>query len=229
MRRIVLSGPSKNALGTGMMEGLLRQLREAGGEPVLLTGEGDAFSAGLDLAEVHALDGEGMTRFLTLLGDLTAALYHYPGPTAVAVNGHAIAGGAVLMLMCDHRVATTNPRARIGLNEVALGLAFPPRLLACVQDCVPRQHQIEVLLGAGLHEPQRALALGMVDAVAEDPVEVAAAWLERVSAHPAGAYAKAKVALRPAPAVDDKDWLRDELETWAGEALKARIARFVKR
>ena len=71
-----------------------------------------------------------MERYLLLLDDLIDALYGYPGPTVAAVNGHAIAGGCVLALCCDLRVMADDPKLRIGLNEVALGLEFPPKILA---------------------------------------------------------------------------------------------------
>jgi len=81
MREIQLDGPGKNSLGTAMLTHLVAELREAAGEPVLLTGAGDAFSAGLDLKEIHALEGEGMLEFLRLLERAVAALFLYPGPT----------------------------------------------------------------------------------------------------------------------------------------------------
>jgi enoyl-CoA hydratase len=229
MHPIVLSGPSKNALGTAQMHHLLDELRRADGAPLLLTGEGDAFCAGLDLNEVHGLDPAGMAAFLDLLGDLVEALFYYPGPTAVAVQGHAIAGGAILALVCDRRFGATDPRPRFGLTEVALGLTFPPRLLTIVQRCVPAQHQVEVLLGAQVHSLPRAAALGLLDALADDPVAEAKAWLAQVATHPPGAYAAAKAALRPRQTVDEAAWRQSGLPAWTSDALKARIARFARR
>src|SRR5262245_65510790 len=168
MIEIVLDGPGKNALSTTLMEALRERIRAAGGAPVLLTGAGDAFSAGLDLKHVVSLDQPGMARFLALLEDLVATLFAHPGPTVAAVNGHAIAGGCVLALCCDHRVITAEPRVRIGLNEVALGVPFPPRTLAAVLHRIPPRSRDEVLLGAELHPPDAALRLGLVDEIAAD-------------------------------------------------------------
>ena len=91
--RVVLDGPGKNALSTPLMTRALGEVRAAGSRPVLLTGAGDAFSAGLNLKELATLDGAGMERFLGLLGELVRALYLHPAPTVALVNGHAIAGG----------------------------------------------------------------------------------------------------------------------------------------
>jgi enoyl-CoA hydratase/carnithine racemase len=122
MREITIVGPGKNALSSALMQHLTEQLRAANGEAIVLTGSGDAYSAGLDLKEVASLDGLGMSLFLARLEALMEALYLYPGPSVAYVNGHAIAGGCLLALFCDYRVAAPNPKTKIGLNEVALGL-----------------------------------------------------------------------------------------------------------
>ncbi len=79
-----MDGPGKNALGSTMMTFLIERLRAAAGAPVLLTGAGDAFSAGLDLKEVAAAEGDGMLAFLALLEECMSALYLYPGPLVAA-------------------------------------------------------------------------------------------------------------------------------------------------
>ncbi|MCB9780625.1 MAG: enoyl-CoA hydratase/isomerase family protein [Alphaproteobacteria bacterium] len=196
IRTITISGPGKNALGSTLMASLRSQLTDAGGAPVLLTGGGDAFSAGLDLKEVASLDAPAMRDFLDGLEALVVDLFHYPGPVVAAVNGHAIAGGSVLALCCDLIVCTDSPRARIGLNEVAIGLRFPPSTLQCIRFALPPHTQGRVLLGAGLHAPQDALALGLVHELAADPVAVGMDRLAALARHPYAAYARTKADLR---------------------------------
>ncbi len=210
-----------------MMEDLLQRIEEADGEPLLLTGAGDAFSAGLDLKEIRQADAQAMRRFLHLLVTLVARLYHYPGPTVAAVNGHAIAGGCLLVLACDYRIATPDPRARIGLNEVALGLCFPPRLLAICRDRIPARHQHPILLGAALHPPQEALRTGLVDALADDPLARGEELLHVLARHPAAAYRATKRALRDGvDAVDpaaERAFEEEVLPVWSGPAIKERL------
>lgn len=238
MREIRLDGPGKNSLGTAMLTFLLDQLREAGGEPVLLTGAGDALSAGLNLKEVGALEGEAMLAFLKLLERAVAALYLYPGPTVALVNGHAIAGGCVLTLACDHRVAAANPKIKIGLNEVALGMRFPPRILAMAKQRVPRQFHTAVLLGGQLFDPLGALRVGLIDEVAEVEVEdaraVAEARLAALGANPGQAYALTKSDLRGSEQdlCPDAAWdalLREAVEVWTAPELKRKIAAMLAR
>lgn len=232
---IRMEGPGKNALGTAMMDHLLERLEQAGGAPVLLTGAGDAFSAGLNLKEVGALDAPGMEAFLRKLEALISALYTYPGPTAAAVNGHAIAGGCVLALCCDHRALRSDAAIRVGLNEVALGLRFPPATLRMVRERVASPHLTEVLLGAGLHAPDGALRLGLVDEVVADPLAAARERLAAYAANPAPAYAAAKAALRgttlmpPSHAGSYEDAFQDMLPAWSSDDLKQRIAAALKK
>lgn len=231
MYTIAMNGPAKNALGTELMQWIRSELDRAAGQPVILTGTADAFSAGLNLKELSGLDTEGMRAFLGELDALVEALFRYPGPTGAAVNGHAIAGGAIVALCCDVRIGTPNPRARLGLNEVALGLRFPPRTLEVVRYRLPHHTAETVLLGAGLHAPAEALALGMLDALAEDPVAEATARVEALAKHPADAYAAAKEALRGAVGTPnpeaDRVFLEEVLPVWAGEEVRSMILGFL--
>jgi enoyl-CoA hydratase/carnithine racemase len=197
MRELTIESPGKNALSTAVMEALRARLEEAGGEPLLLTGAGDVFSAGLDLKEVAAIAGpEDTRRLIGALERLVEALFLYPGPTVALVNGHAIAGGCVLALCCDRRVMTAKPGARMGLNEVALGLAFPPRTLAMIRAQLAAPLAERVMLGAELYDANAARVLGLIDEVADDGRAAAVARLEALARLPRDAYARAKAALR---------------------------------
>ena len=232
MREVVLEGPGKNALGSALMRGLLEALRDAAGDPALLRGAGDAFCAGLNLKEMAGLDAAGMHSFLSLLEDMVQALYEYPGPTVSAVNGHAIAGGCVLALACDWRVMTTTPAARIGLNEIAIGARFPPKTWALVRARVPAASIERVVLGAQLVDPRTALALGLIDELADDPLAVAKERLSMLARHPRDAYAVAKRNIRGALAPNAEAiarWEREDCKIWSSPEFKALIEKQLKR
>jgi enoyl-CoA hydratase len=235
MIEIVMDGPGKNSLGAGMMRFLLDRLRDACGAPLLLTGAGDAFSAGLNLKEVAALDATTAEPFLRMLEQCMAALFLYPGPTVAAVNGHAVAGGCVLTLCCDHRVATTSATAKIGLNEVPLGLRLPPRVLAIVRARVPRRYRERVLLCGSLFAPAEACEIGLIDEIAHDPLMLARHRLQQLAASPSEAYAMTKGDLRgvtPQDLASDAtldQWMRESLATWTAGHLKAKIAIVLRR
>lgn len=230
---LTISGPGKNALSTAVMQDLIRQTREAAGRPVLVIGAGDAFSAGLNLKEVASLDAAGMERFLLLLDDMIDAFFDYPGPLVTCVNGHAIAGGCVIVLAGDVRVAKDDPNARIGLNEVALGLEFPPKIMRIARHRVAPRAFERVMLEAGLYPPRRAVELGLVDEVATDVEARAREVLAALASHPREIYAATKRTIRAgqiALTAEDRRQFRDEvLPRWCAPAVRDRILARLKR
>ena len=237
MITITMDGPGKNCLGTAMMTSLLQQIEDAKGAAILLTGAGDAFSAGLDLKEVGSLDDAAMGRFLRLLERCMTALYLHPAPTVALVNGHAIAGGCVLTLCCDHRIVVDRAKLKIGLNEVALGVRFPPRVMAIVKARVPPRSIAEVVLGAGLFDPHASLRLGLVDEVIADDAEATTLARRRLAthaAHPAAAYAHAKQDLRGTAQTmcPDDAWERamnEAVPTWTSPSVREKIGFVLRR
>jgi enoyl-CoA hydratase/carnithine racemase len=224
MKTILLEGPGKNSLSTALMTRTLEAVREAGDAPLLLTGVGDAFSAGLDLKEIAAADEVALGKFLGVLEELVQALYEHPGPTVAWVNGHAIAGGCVMTLCCDVRVMTARAGVRIGLNEVALGLRFPPRTYRMCAERVPGPSLARVLLEADLYFAPEAITLGLVDVIGEEAD--ARARLAKLAAHPRDAYTAAKRAVRGSLAVPEAEqqrFAREVVPTWAAPELKARL------
>jgi enoyl-CoA hydratase len=233
MVELTLEGPGKNALSTAVLEGLLAQLDAAKGQPLLLTGAGDALSAGVNLKEIATLPPEGIAHFLSLLDQVVRRLYLWPAPTVVAVNGHAIAGGSVIACTFDLRIGTTDPRARIGLNELAIGVRFPPAALAMLRARLPTQHVDRLLLAAELHGPVEALRLGLLDELSDDVLTTARARLAALAAYPREPYARTKEALRGAtldlPASALKVFEDEVVPSWSSPELRERLLRQLKR
>ena len=224
MKTLILSGPGKNALSTALMQRLVADLDAAKGEPVLLMGDGDAFSAGLNLKEVSSLDVDGMATFLDALEALVKALYEHPAPVVAWVNGHAIAGGCIVALCADVRVMTAREGARIGLNEVALGLRFPPLTLEMLRARLTAPALQRVLLEAALYDAGDARALGLVDIVGEEAI--AHAMLAKLASHPRDVYAATKLLLRPRLEIgeDARRAFREEtVPYWASPERRASL------
>jgi enoyl-CoA hydratase len=87
---------------------------------VVVTGEGRAFAAGADIAQMRAQDPVEAEAFSRLGHAAFAALEALPQPTIAAVNGYALGGGCELACACDWIYAST--KARFGQPEVNLGL-----------------------------------------------------------------------------------------------------------
>jgi enoyl-CoA hydratase len=122
---LTLSRPEAlNALDSATLHALGERLAEVGADPsaraLVLTGEGRAFAAGADIAEMKD-HGAGEAEAFSRLGHAAfAALEGLPIPTLAAVNGFALGGGCELACSCDWIYAST--RARFGQPEVNLGL-----------------------------------------------------------------------------------------------------------
>lgn len=132
---ITLSRPEKrNAISFKLVDELMRAFDEIEGSPaqiVILTGEGKAFCAGLDLDELKSLLGkthDENVKDSKRMAELFRRLYDFPRVTIAAVNGAAIAGGTGLATMCDFTLAV--PEAKFGYTEVRIG--FVPAIVSSI-------------------------------------------------------------------------------------------------
>jgi enoyl-CoA hydratase len=111
-----------NALDLEVLTDLTASLREIR-TPVVITGAGKAFSAGVDLRRIVNDDrGDYVGDFLAALSEAFLAVFTHPYPVVAAVNGHAIAGGCIIALAADYRLMSAGT---IGVTEVAVGVPFP--------------------------------------------------------------------------------------------------------
>lgn len=133
---------------------------------VVLTGSGRAFSAGVDLRSF--LDGgPAYTKeFLPALSEALLTVFTADLPVVAAVNGHAIAGGAVLAACADTRVMAEG-NGKIGIPEAVVGVAFPRVALDVMVHAVGPRVANRLVFGADLLAPARALELGLVDEIVE--------------------------------------------------------------
>jgi enoyl-CoA hydratase len=152
-------------------------------------------------------------------------------PIVAAINGHAIAGGCVLALMCDYRVIVNDDGVRIGLNETQLGIGLPTVVLEPLRAQVPATSLTSLAINGALVSPQQALALGLVHEVGGDANAVAA----RLASIPPVASAQVKRALRRPTIESIKRAIGDTdawLDTWfspdAQLRLRAAVAKMTK-
>jgi enoyl-CoA hydratase/carnithine racemase len=155
-----------SALDIDLCESLRDEFESVAGRDdvraVILTGTGSIFSAGVDLPRLIAAGGDYIPRFLDALDRVIRALFEFPKPLVAAINGHAIAGGAILAFAADYKVMTGG---RIGVPELLVGVPFPPLPLAVARFAIPPQHlQSMIYLGKTI-EPPEALQMGIIDEV----------------------------------------------------------------
>lgn len=217
--RLTISGPGPNAMSHETVRELRAAIAEAGDRPLLLTGQGRAFSAGLDLKALVKMSVDDFGAFLEDLEALGRELFLHPAPTIASINGHCVAGGYLLAACCEYRIAPAEDRVRFGLPAVRLGLQYPPSILNALRFALDRRAADEILLGAESFGAYRALELGMVDELVDDVEAASIAWLEQRAALPAEAYAATKRSLRLNYAtVSDEEARRfrdDVIPSWA--------------
>jgi enoyl-CoA hydratase/carnithine racemase len=186
---IRLARPPVNALDPGLCNALRNSITAAvaqGAKGLVLSGSPKVFSAGLDVPHLLSLgdDRPALSADWGAFFDAARALASSPVPVVAAITGHAPAGGCVLALCCDYRVmARSDDPARpfrIGLNETQVGLVAPAGIQLLMERTVGK-HRAGVLLATGaLVDAERALAIGLVDEVAngDQTVARAVAWLQ---------------------------------------------------
>jgi len=187
-----------NAMSYALMDALDGALDRAEREAaaVVLTGRRGRFSAGFDLAEM--MTGIDRARALVSRGaDLLLRLYALPMPLVVACTGHALAGGALMMLTGDVRVATRGA-FRIGLNEVQIGMPVPVLAMELARDRLRTEHLTAATLFAIVVDPVGALVAGWVDELAAEEalLDAALGHARKLTGLPREPYAKTKLALR---------------------------------
>jgi enoyl-CoA hydratase len=158
-----------NALNLELLAALHEALDAIDAGPArsaVVTGQGNVFGAGVDLPELVAGGEAYVRKFIPLLVKVFERLATFPKPLVAAVNGHAIAGGAIIMLACDQRLLARGT-ARIGLTEIQVGVPFPSWALEIARFATPDEHFQTLICTGRTWTPGEALARGLVDEVLE--------------------------------------------------------------
>jgi len=230
-----LAHKKASALDIELLEALLRELTDTDEavRAVVLTGTGSIFCAGVDLIRLTEDGPSYVQRFLPLLSRTLRALFAFPKPIVAATNGHAIAGGCILVLGCDVRLMADG-NGKIGVTELLVGVPFPSAALETVRFTIP-QDKIQALVYSGRTlGPAEARANGFVDEVVAvgDLLPRAQAVARQLAAVPSEAYRLTKQYLRATSLarIDaGKDNDAAALSVWSSPQVHARIREYMAR
>jgi enoyl-CoA hydratase/carnithine racemase len=134
------------------------------------------FSVGADLNEIAALTGPAAYEFSAMGQALMNLIASYPAPVIAAVEGHCMGVGLDLALACHRRIAA--PHAVFGHRGAALGLITGWGGTQRLPRLIGKGRALELFVAAEKITAAQALAIGLVDAIATDPVGEAVHRLE---------------------------------------------------
>ena len=167
-----IANPPVNALSLavreGLMAGLERACADAGIVAVVISGANGTFPAGADINEI----GSGLALKAPMIRDVQAAMESAAKPLVAALEGTALGGGFELALTCHWRVAA--PSAKVGLPEVKLGLIPGAGGTQRFTRLAGPEAALEAITSGAQIPAERALGLGLIDELADDPVAAAA-------------------------------------------------------
>jgi len=169
--------------------------------PLVLTAEGGTFSAGLDFEDVFPRfarnDMVELGAWFDRFKQSLLRVFTMPRRTVAAVNGNAFAGGLILAVSCDHRIAAEG-KAKFAINEVPVGIPMPGTYTEIVRYAVGSPAAAQAILSGKVYDLAGALALGFVhEVVAADGLRAAAVAQARIISEDSfSAYAASKKILQ---------------------------------
>jgi 3-hydroxyacyl-CoA dehydrogenase/enoyl-CoA hydratase/3-hydroxybutyryl-CoA epimerase len=174
------AGASVNTFGRAVMDELAQIIERLSFEPpkgvVIRSGKASGFIAGADIHEFESFEKQGGVLASIENGQrVFQSLARLRCPTVAAIHGFCMGGGTEMSLACRYRVATRDPKTKIGLPEVMLGIipgwggtARLPRLIGAT-DALP------IMLTGKALSAEAAKSLGLVDVLTSSELLVESA------------------------------------------------------
>ena len=217
----------------GEIQRKLAEVAASDARAVVLTGTGSIFSAGVDLFRLTNEGAPYVEKFFPAMVDAFADLFLFPRAVVAAINGHVIAGGAILAAAADSRIMTSG-KATVGVPELVVGVPFPALALEIVRFGVPPQYVQEMVYKGSIVSGETALARGIVDELAapESVLDHAVATAGELAQRPRDAFRITKQQLRQ-PYVDRARSFasadRDALDFWSAADTHRHIREYLDR
>jgi enoyl-CoA hydratase/carnithine racemase len=196
---LTVDRPPANAMDVALLRDVVDAIEQVSDDmprALVLAGRDGFFSAGADLKAVPGYGPEDQRAMVQSINAMALGAYELPFPVVGAITGHAIAGGLVLALCTDIRIASSV--GRYGLTEVKVGVPYPQAAIGVVAAELPPHAARVLALGNELIDATECRRLGVFDEVVE-PDEVVSRAREvarSLAAFPADVYARTKRDLR---------------------------------
>jgi enoyl-CoA hydratase len=207
-----------NALSPDVLSAIAEAFDKAeadGVSAVLVQGRPGRFSAGFDLS-IMTSGAEPMRALVTQGAELLLRIFTYPAPVVAACTGHALAAGALMLLVSDVRIGADG-EFKIGLNEVAIGMGLPIFGVEFARYRMPPSAFDSALLGE-VFAPAEAVRAGYLDRTSHNVIDDAMAEAQRLSALRTGAVSHTKQHARKALADQIRSGLEADMSSLSGPA-----------
>jgi enoyl-CoA hydratase/carnithine racemase len=191
-----LNRPEKmNALNRVMYQGLTTALNDAAGDfgvqAVVLTGEGEHFTAGNDI--VDFMDNPP-TSESSEVAEFLAALLNFPKPLIAAINGNAVGVGTTMLLHCDVVIAA--PSAKFSMPFASLGLVPEAGSSFLFPQLVGYQRAARIFMTGESFGASEAIEMGLVTSSEANPLAKAQEIAAHIAAQPPQAIINTKALLK---------------------------------
>jgi enoyl-CoA hydratase len=170
------SSDGTNKLGMNCIRALHGAIQDLAAEAesgqikgLIVTGNDKFFSAGADLNEISVLTSAQAFEFSRQGQALMQAIDHFPVPVIAAIHGYCMGGGMDLALACDCRIAA--PNAVFGHRGASLGVITGWGGTQRLPRLIGKARALQMFLLAEMLRADEALRLGLVDAIADDPIK----------------------------------------------------------
>jgi cyclohexa-1,5-dienecarbonyl-CoA hydratase len=221
--RLTLASPQSNLIDAAMISALHSALREYRAHPglraALIAAEGPHFSFGASVPEHLA---ERCAAMLASLHSVLLAMLEFPVPVLVAVHGQCLGGGLEVALAGGPIFAS--PDAQLGQPEMKLGV-FAPAASCLLPYRISHAVAEDLLVSGRSISGTEAKAIGLVEALADDPEAAALAYFDaHLAPKSAAAIACAITAVR-APLIENvRRRLDDLVRLYVDTLMKTRDA-----
>lgn len=194
---LTLDRPPVNAIDLEILKDLGASVEELSADDsvgsIVITSGARCFCAGVDLKVIPTYDQERQHEYINLVNEVITKAFSVPKATVAAVNGAATAGGYILMLCCDYRIAVTGDYP-LGVTEARVGIPFPVSTVEVLRHELARPLFRRLVLTGLNHPPERHLGWGVLDELVP-PEELMDRALEMggyMAGLPRGAYGDIK-------------------------------------
>lgn len=228
--QLLMQAPQANAMGPEFLSELgklIDEIKYSPVKPLIMTGNKNIFSAGLQLPKLIHFKRKEMKEFMELFENTMINLYSLEVPVIAAVNGHAIAGGFVLMMQADYRIGAEGS-FKLGLLEAELGIGLPSSVTETLATQVASHLLPKICYEAQLFSPEQCFEMNIFHKLASTEAlnDECAALAKKIQIK-AQAIAQIKAALRKSSIYafnqNRHDCLEQWLDTWFSDRAQTLV------